>query len=139
VLIALAALAGLIIGLYIRGLAPTVPRRLIITQETAKALIEFPGAGAADKAQLLVGGKPERDLRLFTYRIQYKGSGPLRADDFEGPLRGSIPSDRKLLSIQAASNLEGPTTFERDVGKLEETRPRRSALMRECWMDSTSL
>ena len=72
-LIALAALAGLLIGLYLRGLAPTVPRRLIITQETAKALIEFPGSGDADKAQLLVGGKPERDLRLFTYRIQIKG------------------------------------------------------------------
>lgn len=124
-LIALAALAGLLIGLYLRGLAPTVPRRLIITQETAKALIEFPGSGDADKAQLLVGGKPERDLRLFTYRIQYKGSGPLRAGDFEGPLRGSIPSDRKLLSIQAASNLEGPTSFESGQVTRDPTPPIR--------------
>jgi hypothetical protein len=123
VLIALVGLAGLILGLYLRGLTPDVPKRLIVTQNTAKALIEFPGARDTDQAQLLVGGKPERDLRLFTYRIQYKGSGALRAQDFEGPLRGSIPPDRKLLSIQAASNLEGPTIFENGQLRRDPTPP----------------
>jgi hypothetical protein len=90
---------------------PVGPNRLIVESETQKALIEFPGNVSA-RTRILIDGKEEQELRLFVYRVQFKGNRPLRPNDFEEPLRGNLPSDRKLIAVQKASNLEGPRLYD---------------------------
>jgi hypothetical protein len=120
---ALAAIIGIAIPFvvgYIVGFRtkPVGPNRLIIDSDTQKFLIEFPGSVSA-RTRILIDGKEEQDLRLFVYRVQYKGSKPLRPDDFEEPLRGVLSSDRKLIAVQRASNLEGPRRYDEQTHRSD--------------------
>jgi hypothetical protein len=125
------AILAIFIGYFIGSRSqPPGPNRLVISPESAKELIEFPGS-VSRRTKVLIDGKEERDLRLFVFRIQYKGNRPLVSGDFEGPLRGEVPAGRRLLAVQRASNLEGKSEFDsasghyvKDTSKPIETEPR---------------
>ncbi|HEU4712543.1 MAG TPA: hypothetical protein VFS76_13305 [Pyrinomonadaceae bacterium] len=67
---------------------------------------------------MLIDGKEEKGLRLYIFRLEYKGQEPMRPSDFEIPLRGQIPNGRKLLGVQKSSTLEGPLRFDRHSEKM---------------------
>lgn len=74
--------------------------------------------------RFLVDNKEYHDLRLFVFRIEYKGKDPVRATDFEMPIRVRIPVTRKLIGVQKATNLEGPLRFNKETRDLvRDTKP----------------
>ncbi len=119
------AFISLLIPLIIASLlsSPTqqIQNRIIISTETAKELTNFPEP-VSKRMRIVIDGKEERDLRLFIFRIEYKGKDPLRSADFEIPIRGRIPSNRKLVGAQKALNLEGPYRLDKETGHLEREK-----------------
>ncbi len=64
--------------------------------------------------QIFVDGKEERGLRLFIFRLEYKGGQPVRPTDFETPIVGRIPSNRKIVGVQKSPNRKGPTRYNKE-------------------------
>src|ERR1044071_674296 len=111
---ALIAFITLISSFFIGNLfvqpRPPFPNRLIFSSDTSKDLIDFPET-VSQRTQIMIDGKEVRGLRLFIYRLEYRGGQPVRSADFEEPIRGKIPKNRKLIAVQKAANLEGPYRF----------------------------
>ncbi len=102
---------------------PYLPNRLMFTSDTAKDLTDFPEP-VSRRLQIFVDGKEERGLRLFIFRLEYKGDQPLRPNDFETPIIGRIPNNRKIVGVQKSPNLEGPTRYNRETETLiHDTHP----------------
>ena len=89
----------------------------MISSQTSQELTDVP-TPVNKRMQVLIDGKEEKGLRLFIFRLEYKGQEPMRPNDFEIPLRGHIPDGRKLLGVQRSSTLEGPYNFDRDSEKM---------------------
>jgi hypothetical protein len=114
-------LTPLIIASLLSSPTKQIPNRIIMSSETSKYLTDF-SEPVSKRMRVLIDNKEERDLRLFVFRIEYKGNAPVRSADFEIPIRGRIPSNRKLVSVQKASNLEGPTRFNKETGHFERDK-----------------
>jgi hypothetical protein len=116
-------LSSLIIAYLVFPTGRSTPSRVMIATETAKDLTDFPEP-VSKRMRFLIDDKEERDLRLFIYRIEYKGDQPIRSWDFEKPMRGTIPTTRKLVAVQTSPNLEGPLRVDRETGRAErDTKP----------------
>lgn len=59
---------------------------------------------------------------MSTYVAEFRGRDPLRPSDFEGPLRCTVPSNRKIIAIQKSSNLRGPLRFDSRTETLDFAR-----------------
>jgi hypothetical protein len=113
----------LIIAYLVSSPTPKILNRIMITSKTSKALTDF-SEPISRRLRILIDNKEERDLRLFIFLIEYKGNQPVRSADFETPLRGRIPNNRKLVTVQKSSNLEGPLRFDRERWQfVSETQP----------------
>ena len=66
----------------------------------------------------MLDGNEERALHLFILRIEYKGDEAIRSGNFERPIRGTIPDNRKLVAVQKSPNLEGPMRFNKKTGTV---------------------
>lgn len=84
----------------------------MISSQTSQELTDVP-ASVSKRMQILIDGKEEKGLRLYIFRLEYKGQQPIRPNDFEIPLRGHISNNRKLLVVQKSTTLEGPYKFDR--------------------------
>lgn len=119
----IAFLTPLIITSYLTQPTPQSSNRIMFTPQTSKYLTDFMES-VGKQLTFFIDGKEARDLRLFVFLIEYKGKEPVRSADFERPIRGRIPSNRKIISVQKAANLEGPLRFNREKGSINhETRP----------------
>jgi hypothetical protein len=96
------------------------PKRIVISSQTSQNLTDFPEP-VSQRTRVLIDNKEERDLRLFVFYIEYKGNEPVRPSDFDIPLRGRIPSNRKLVGVQKSSNVEAPLRFDKEKGRLDRT------------------
>jgi hypothetical protein len=97
--------------------------RIVVSNKTAKDLTDIPEA-IKNRMQVLIDRKEEYDLHFITEQIQNKGNQPIRSSDFETPLRGSVPTNRKLFVVQKSTTAEGPLVFDKDTGTVEhENRP----------------
>src|SRR5260370_36090308 len=102
---------------------PNLPNRLMFSWDTAKDLTDFPEP-VSKRLQIFVDGKEERGLRLFIFRLEYKGDQPMRASDFEIPIMGRVPNNRKIVGVQKSPNLEGPTRYNRQTETITlDTHP----------------
>lgn len=108
---ALIALIALVTSFFIGNLVfrgqQSGRNRLMISSQTSQELTDVP-TPVNKRMQVLIDGKEEKGLRLFIFRLEYKGQEPMRPNDFEIPLRGHIPDGRKLLGVQRSGTLEGP-------------------------------
>jgi hypothetical protein len=103
--------------------APAFRNRLMFSSETAKDLSDI-AEPVSNRLKILIDGKEERDLRLFIFRVEYKGDQPLRPSDFASPIIGRIPANRKILAVQKSPNLEGPLRYDRQSESMErDTQP----------------
>jgi hypothetical protein len=108
----IALLSSLVVGNLIFRPRPSESNRLIFSSETSKELTDI-SEPVSKRMQILIDGKEERGLRLFVFRLQYKGQLPVRPSDFEEPIKGQIPNNRKLLNVQKSSNPEAPREFDK--------------------------
>jgi hypothetical protein len=103
---------------------PGNSNRVIIYSATNKNLTDFPSTVAA-RTRILIDGKDEKDVEFYEYVFDYQGDRPVRTSDFDVPIRGSVPADRKILAIQqsqgASSALSTPTRVDKD-GYLQPAR-----------------
>ena len=99
-------------------------KRIMISSETSKYLTDF-SEPVSKQLHFFIDGKEVRDLRLFVFLIDYKAKEPVRSADFESPIRGSIPNNRKLISVQKAPNIEGPYRVDKETGQVsrEQKQP----------------
>ena len=91
--------------------------RLMISNQTSKELTDF-AEPVSKRMRFLIDDKEERELRLFIFMIEYKGDQPVRSSDFAIPIRGTIPSARKLIAVQKSTNLEGPLRLDKETGRI---------------------
>lgn len=77
------------------------------------------------RMQILVDGKEEKGIRLFTFQIEFKSEKPLRPEDFDGPIKAHIPDNRKLLGVQKTENAKRPFRLDKTTEKLvrDERQP----------------
>ncbi|MDT5060206.1 MAG: hypothetical protein QOH63_665 [Acidobacteriota bacterium] len=95
----------------------------MISSETSKYLTDF-SEPVGKRMRVLVDNKEQRDLRLFIFRIEYKGNVPVRSADFEMPIQARIPSNRKLVGVQKSPDVEGPLRFNKKTRDfVRETKP----------------
>lgn len=93
------------------------PNRIMISSQTSKVLTDFPYP-INKRFQFVVDGNEVYDLHLHVYLVEYKGKAPIRAVDYETPITANIPSDRKLISVRQATNIEGPVKFDKEKNRL---------------------
>lgn len=96
----------------------SLPNRLMFSSDTAKDLTDFPEP-VRKRVQVFVDGKEERGLRLFIVRVEYRGDVPIRPSDFETPIIGRIPDNRKVVAVQKSPALEGPLRYDREKETIE--------------------
>lgn len=96
---------------------PQISNRIMISSQTAKDITDFPEP-VSKRMHIFIDEKEEHDLRLFIFLIEYKGKAPVRSTDFEMPIRGKIPDNRKLVGVQMSPNVEGPFRFDRENRQL---------------------
>jgi hypothetical protein len=77
----------------------TKSNRVAIYKNDIKNLTDFPNTVAA-RTRILIDGKDERDVRFYEYIIDFQGDRPVRTTDFETPIRGTVPPDRKIIAVQ---------------------------------------
>jgi hypothetical protein len=90
----------------------------MFSSDTAKDLTDIPEP-VGNRLKIFVDGKEERYLRLFIFRLEYKGNQPMRPDDFETSIVGRVPNNRKILAVQKSPNLEGPFRYNRKTETTE--------------------
>jgi hypothetical protein len=126
---ALLALVGLFVPFFIGSSTNNSPnplsspdsKEVMIYSTTSKSLINFPETLSA-RTRLFIDGKEEQDVKLYIYFIEYKGVNPLRKGDFEVPIRGSVPQDRKIITVQKSLDPTGPLKLDKESGSIREER-----------------
>lgn len=87
---------------YFRTPAPESSMKannLRIYLTNSKALTDVPKTVAA-RTRVLIDDKEEKDVRFFEYIVDYQGDHPLLKADFEAPIRGRVPENRKIIAVQ---------------------------------------
>ncbi|HEU4597140.1 MAG TPA: hypothetical protein VFS10_18560 [Pyrinomonadaceae bacterium] len=99
--------------------------KVMIFPTTSVSLINFPEA-LTERTRLLIDGKEEQDVRLYIFYVEYRGNRPLRKDDFEAPIRGSLPQDRKIITVQKSPDAK--KSLWRDESGHESNEERAPAI-----------
>lgn len=116
-ILAFIALLSPFIAGYFLSSSPHAQSRLMISTQTSKDLTDFPEP-VSKRMRILIDGNEESNLRLFIFLIEFKGEQPVRSADFEAPMRGKVPNDRKLVAVQNSPNVEGPLKYDRETNRL---------------------
>jgi hypothetical protein len=110
--------------LYKSSPTPLSNDRLMIYATASKRMSNFSEA-LRPSVNILINGQEEQDVKLFIYIVEFKANGDraLVAQDFNQPISGSVPADRKIIAVLRSSDTQRPVRVDAGGGMEDNVSP----------------